>query len=173
MLVHSPAQQGVKCIMKVASASVVTSDGPSDPSLRHLLLKKCGVVARTTTVIVVAIRIPSINSSNSGDALGWCRGRLQRGIGERCLVDSTFCCGGDEESCYSISCRWLSCSSRKQWCSLSKWLDWPVTVRWSGRSARREGRKGITDLRDVCLRQAIYKRHCKHKDEIRVNRTSK
>jgi hypothetical protein len=41
------------------------------------------------------------------------------------------------------------------------------------RSVRREDRKGITDLRAVCLRQAIYKRHREYKDENRANSTSK
>jgi hypothetical protein len=95
------------------------------------------------------------------------------GTGEGRLIDSTSCWGEEEESCCSLSWRRRSCSSSKWWCSLSKWLDWPVTVRWSGRSTRREGRKGITDLRAVCLRRAIYKRHCKHKDENKTNRTSK
>jgi hypothetical protein len=168
VLVHSPAQQGVECIVKVTSASSIMSDGVSGPSLRLLLLRTRGVVAGVSTVENL-----SISSSYSRDALAWCRGCLQRGAGERCLVDSTSYCVGDEESCYSISYRWRSCSSSKRWCSLSKWLDWPVTVQWSGCSARREGRKGITDFRVVCLRRAIYKIHRKHKDEIRVNRTGK
>jgi hypothetical protein len=142
--VHNPAQQGVKCIVKVTSASYVTSDGPSDPSLQLLFLRKHGAVAGAPTVVVVAVRIPSISSSCSRDALGW-----SRGIGERRLVDSTSWCGGDKESCCSISCSRRSCASSKRCCSLSKRLDWPVTVRWSGRSVRQEDRKGITNLRVV------------------------
>lgn len=41
---------------------------------------------------------------------------------------------------------------------LSMWLDWPNTVRQSGLSTRREDRKGIINLRVVCLKQAIYKK---------------
>jgi hypothetical protein len=89
------------------------------------------------------------------------------------LVDSTSCYGGDEESCCSISYRWCSYSSSMWWCSLSKWLDWLVTMRWSERSARGVGRKGITDLHVVCLRWAIYIRHRKHKDNVRANMTNK
>jgi hypothetical protein len=50
-----------------------------------------------------------------------------------------------------------------------------LTSHWrrSGRSARREGKKGMTDFRAVCLRRAIYKRHRKHKSENRTNMTSK
>jgi hypothetical protein len=77
-----------------------------------------------------------------------------------------------KESCYSCSCSWhrRSCSSCRRRCSLSRWLDWPDTVRRSGRSARREGKKGITDLRAVHLIRAIYKRHRKHKSKSRTIR---
>jgi hypothetical protein len=40
----------------------------------------------------------------------------------------------------------------------------------SGRSARREGKKGITDLRAVHLRRAIYNRNRKHKGKSRTMR---
>jgi hypothetical protein len=46
--------------------------------------------------------------------------------------------------------------------------DWPATVQCRGRSARREGKKGITDLRAVHLIQAIYKKYRKHKSESRT-----
>jgi hypothetical protein len=39
-----------------------------------------------------------------------------------------------------------------------------------GRSARREGKKGITDLRAVHLIRTIYKRHRKHKNKSRTMR---
>jgi hypothetical protein len=43
-------------------------------------------------------------------------------------------------------------------------------VRRNGRSARREDKKGITDLRAVHLIRAIYKRHRKLKSESRTIR---
>jgi hypothetical protein len=89
-----------------------------------------------------------------GGISGW-------GAGEGCLPDSTSYWGEGEESC-------CSCSLCRQRCSLSRWLDWHVTVRSSERSARREGKKGITNLRVVHLIRAIYKRHHKHKSENRT-----
>jgi hypothetical protein len=62
--------------MKVTSVSSIMSDGLSGPSLRLLLLRKRGVVARVSTV-----RDLSISSSYSRDALAWCRGCLQWGVG--------------------------------------------------------------------------------------------
>jgi hypothetical protein len=94
----------------------------------------------------------------TGDISGW-------GAGEGCLLDSTSCWGEGEESYCSYSWHRRSCSSCRWRCNLSRWLDWPVTVWCSGRSARQEGKKGITDLRAVHLRQAIYKRHRKHKSK--------
>ena len=76
--VHSPAQQSVECVVKVTTTSGVTSDGSNDLSFWLLLLRKHGDVARAAT-IVVSIRISFSSSSNSWDALWWCRGRLQRG----------------------------------------------------------------------------------------------
>jgi hypothetical protein len=81
--------------------------------------------------------------------------------------------GKDEVPCCSSSYRRRSCSSCRWWCSLSKWLDWPVTRRRRGRSTRQEGKKGITDFRVVCLRRAIYKIHRKHKSKNRTSMTSK
>jgi hypothetical protein len=71
--VEGPTQQGVESIVEVTSASGVTSDGSSDPSLRLLLLRELRAVARTATgivVVVVSIRV----SYSSRDALWWCRG---------------------------------------------------------------------------------------------------
>jgi hypothetical protein len=45
-----------------------------------------------------------------------------------------------------------------------------TTVQHRGRSAKREGKKGITDLRAVHLIRAIYKRHRKHKSKSRTMR---
>jgi hypothetical protein len=70
--VEGPMQQGVESVVKVTPASGVMSDGSSDPSLRLLLLRALRVVARTATDIVVlsvSVRV----SSNSRDALWWCR----------------------------------------------------------------------------------------------------
>ena len=105
-------------------------------------------------------------------------GALQGGgsrgsTGEQLLTDSISWWSEKEEPCCSCSCRRRSCSSCRRWCSLSKWLDCPATGRRSGRSARREGKKGMTDLRAVCLSRAIYKRHRKQKGENRINMTSK
>jgi hypothetical protein len=99
----------------------------------------------------------------AGGISGW-------GAEEGGLSDSTSCWGEGEESCCSCSWRRRSCCSCRQQCSLSRWLDWPGTVRHSGRSARREGKKGITDLRAVHLIRAIYKRHCKNKSKGRTIR---
>jgi hypothetical protein len=106
--------------VKVASASGITNDGLSDPSLQLFLLRKRGVVAQTAIVVVITVMISSISSSYSRDALGWCRGISSGGTGDRRLVDSTSCYGGDEEFCCSISYRRRSYSSSKWWCSLSK-----------------------------------------------------
>jgi hypothetical protein len=99
----------------------------------------------------------------AGGFSGW-------GAGGGCLPDCTSSWGEGEESCCSCSCSWhrRSCSSCRWRCSLSRWLDWPGTVRRSGRSARREGKKGISDLRAVHLIRAIYKRHHKHNSESRT-----
>jgi hypothetical protein len=47
-------------------------------------------------------------------------------------------------------------------------IDYPVTVQRSGRSARREGKKGIIDLHALHIRWAIYKRCHKHQSENRT-----
>jgi hypothetical protein len=56
----------------MASVSGVTSDGSGDPSFWLLLLQKLCVVAQTATIVVISVRV----SSNSWDALWWCRGHL-------------------------------------------------------------------------------------------------
>jgi hypothetical protein len=71
--VESPTQQGVESIVEVTPVSSVACDGSSDPSLWLLLLMELCAVARTATdVVVVSVRV----SSNSRDALWWCRGHL-------------------------------------------------------------------------------------------------
>jgi hypothetical protein len=72
--IEGPTQQGVESVVEVTPASGVTSDGSRDPSLRLQLLRELRVVARTATgvVVVVSVRV----SSNSQDALWWCRGHL-------------------------------------------------------------------------------------------------
>jgi hypothetical protein len=92
------------------------------------------------------------------------------GLWEGCLSDSTSRWGEGEESCCSCSWHRRSFFLCRRWCSLSRWLNWPSTVRHSGRSARQEGKKGITDLRVVHLRWAIYKIHRKHKSRSRTRR---
>jgi hypothetical protein len=68
-------QQGIESIVEVTPASSVTSDGSRDPSLWLRLLRKLRVVARTATgIVVVSVSIRA--SSNSRDALRWCRGYL-------------------------------------------------------------------------------------------------
>jgi hypothetical protein len=56
----------------MTTVSGVTTDGSGDPSFRLLLLWKLCVVAWTTTIVVVSVRV----SSRSCDALWWCRGHL-------------------------------------------------------------------------------------------------
>jgi hypothetical protein len=104
---------------------------------------------------------------------GGAGGASNGGTGEECLIDSTSYRGEEEEPCCFSSYRRRSFSSCRLWCNLSKWLDWPVTRRQSGRSTRQEGKKGMTDFRVVCLRRAIYKRHHKHKSKNRTSMTSK
>jgi hypothetical protein len=73
--VKVPTQQGIESILEVTPASIVTSDGSSDLSLRLRLLRKLRVVARTATgVVIVSVSIRV--SSSSRDALRWCRGHL-------------------------------------------------------------------------------------------------
>jgi hypothetical protein len=75
--VEGSTQQGIESVVEVTPASGVTSDGSSDPSLRLRLLRELRVVARTATgVVVVSVSVRV--SSNSRDALGWCRGHLKR-----------------------------------------------------------------------------------------------
>jgi hypothetical protein len=72
--VEGPMQQGVESIIEVTPTSGVTSDGSSDPSLWLLLLRELRVVAQTATIVIVSISVRV--SSNSRDALWWCRGHL-------------------------------------------------------------------------------------------------
>jgi hypothetical protein len=122
---------------------------------------------------VVWLKLPPPSSSPSGSPLaagmpcGGAGGISGWGAGEGFLLDSTSCWGEGEESYCPCSWRRRSFSWRQR-CSLSRWLDWPVTVWRSGRSARREGKKGNTDLRAVHLIRAIYKIHRKHKSENRT-----
>jgi hypothetical protein len=152
--------------VEVTPASSVASDGSSNPSFRLMVSREVGVVARAvvaTSVIWVSSSSYSRSWAPSGGAGGASRGST----GEQLLTDSISCWSEKEEPC--CSCRRRSCSS----CSLSKWLDCPATGRRSGRSARREGKKGMTDFCAVCLSRAIYKRHRKQKGESRINMTNK
>jgi hypothetical protein len=156
--------------MEVTPASSVASDGSSNPSFRLLVSREVGVVARAviaTSVVWVSSSSYSRSWAPSGGAGGASRGST----GEQLLMDSISWWSEKEEPCYS--CRRRSCSSCRRWCSLSKWLDCPATGRRSGRSARREGKKGMMDFRAVCLSRAIYKRHRQQKGENRTNMTSK
>jgi hypothetical protein len=123
-------------------------------------------------VLWLELRLSSSSLSGSPPAAvvpcGGAGGTSSWGIGEGYLQDFTSCWGDREESCCSCSCRRCSCSSCRWWYSLSRWLDCPVTVRCRGRSTRREGKKWITDLHAAHLRQAIYKRYRKHKNENRT-----
>src|SRR5690242_6759965 len=113
---------------------------------------------------------PPAATPEAGAPSGGAGGGSRGSTGEQLLTDSISWWSEKEEPC--CSCRRRSCSSRRRWCSLSKWLDCPATGRRSGRSARREGKKGMTDFRAVCLSRAIYKRHRKQKGENRINMTS-
>jgi hypothetical protein len=72
--VEGPTQQGVESIMKMTTASGVTSDGLGDPSFRLLLLQELRAMTQTATVVVVSVSVRV--SSSSRDALWWCRGHL-------------------------------------------------------------------------------------------------
>jgi hypothetical protein len=153
--VEGPTQHGIESVVEVTPASGVTSDG--------LAIHPSG--SCSSERFVPWLELPPVSSSSpspsgSPPAVGMpCGGA--RGISAW---------GAGEESCCSWSWRRRSCSSCRWWCSLSRWLDWPNTVRRSGRSARREGKKGITDLCAVHLIRAIYKRHRKHKSKSRTMR---
>jgi hypothetical protein len=73
--VECPTQQGVESVVEVTPASDVASDGSSDPSLQLWLLQGFCAVAQTATDVVV-ISISVRVSSNSWDALWWCREHL-------------------------------------------------------------------------------------------------
>jgi hypothetical protein len=158
--------------MEVTPTSSVASDGSSNPSFRLLVSRKVGVVARA--VVAASVVWVSSSSYSGGWAPSGGAGGASRGsTGEQLLTDSISCWSEKEEPCCSCSYRRRSCSSCMRWCILSKWLDCPATGRRSGRSARREGKKGMIDFRAVCLSRAIYKRHRKQKSENRINMTSK
>jgi hypothetical protein len=114
---------------------------------------------------------PPAATPEAGAPSGGAGGASRGSTGEQLLTDSISFWSEKEEPCCSYRRR--SCSSCRRWCSLSKWLDCPAMGRRSGRSARREGKKGMTDFRAVCLRRAIYKRHRKQKSENIINMTSK
>jgi hypothetical protein len=157
--------------MEVTPASGVTSDGSSYPSLRLRLLRKLRVVAQTATgVVVVSVSVKV--SSSSQDALRWCRGHLWlRCRGRRPLRLHLLLRRGGRVLLLLLlllaSALLLLVQATMQ--SLQV-IGLTCTVRRSGRSARREGKKGITDLRAVHLRRAIYKRHHKHKSKSRTMR---
>jgi hypothetical protein len=123
---------------------------------------------------VLWLELPQSSSSLLGSPpadgmpYGGAGGISSWGAGEGYHLDSTSCWDEGEESCCSYSWLRRSCSSCRWRCSLSRWLDWPITVRRSGCFARREGKKGITDLREMHLIRAIYKRHRNHKSENRT-----
>jgi hypothetical protein len=71
--VEGPTQQGIESVVEVTPTSSVTSDGSSDPSLRLWLLQALRAVARTAIGVVVVSTSVGV-SSNSRDALWWCRG---------------------------------------------------------------------------------------------------
>jgi hypothetical protein len=131
--VEGPMQQGVESIVEVTPASGVASDGSSDPSLRLLHLSR--------------------------DALWWCRGHLWlrcRGRlpprlhlllrrGGRVLLLLLLLLASEllllvQATMQSLQVARLTRHRARRECS-----------------ARREGKKGITDLRAVHLRRAIYK----------------
>jgi hypothetical protein len=65
VLDEGPTQQGVESVVKMTTASGVTSDGSGNPSFWLLLLQKLHVVAQTAIGVVVSVRV----SSSSRDAL--------------------------------------------------------------------------------------------------------
>jgi hypothetical protein len=166
--VEGPTQQGVESVVEVTPASGVTSDGSSDPSLRLRLLQELRVMARTTTgVVVVSVSVRV--SSSSRDALGWCRGHLWlRCRGRRPLRLHLVQRRGGRVLLLLVlllllaSALLLLVQATMQSLQVT---DCPGTVRRSGRSARRKGKKGITDLRAVHLIRAIYRRQRKHKSK--------
>jgi hypothetical protein len=62
------AQQGVEHIVEVTPASGVTSDESSNPSLRLLLLRKVGAVARGAVVVASIVGVSSNSYSSERDA---------------------------------------------------------------------------------------------------------
>jgi hypothetical protein len=162
--VEGPTQQGVESVVKVTPASDVASDGSIHPS---------GSCSSESSVLWLELppssSYPSLSGSHPavGMPYGGAGGISGWGVGEGCLPNSTSCWGEGEESCCSCSWRRCSRSSCRRRCSLSRWLDWHVTMaQWALRKTR--GKKGITDLRAMHLIRAIYKTHRKHKTESRT-----
>jgi hypothetical protein len=167
--VEGPMQQGIKSVMEVTPASGVTSDGSSDPSLQLWLLRELRAVARTTTSIVV-VSVSVRVSSSSRDALWWCRGHLWlRCRGRRPLRLHLLLRRGGRVLLLLLLASALLLLVQATMQSLQL-TGLTCTVRRSGRSTRREGKKRITDLRAVHLIWAIYKRHRKHKSNSRTMR---
>jgi hypothetical protein len=139
--VKRPTQQGVESIVEVTLMSCVVSDGSSDPSLWLLLLRELHAVARTATgvVVVISIRV----SSSSRDALWWCRGHLWLRCRGRLppRLHLVLRRGGRV-----LLLLLLLLASALLLLVQATMQSLPVR-----RSARREGKKGITDLRAVHL----------------------
>jgi hypothetical protein len=64
--IEGPTQQGVESVVEVTPASGIASDGPSDPSLRLLLLRELRAVARTATSVIVVSDSVSVTPGFKG-----------------------------------------------------------------------------------------------------------
>jgi hypothetical protein len=144
--------------MEVTPASSVASDGSSNPSFRLLVSREVGVVARAVVASSV-VWVSSSSYSRDWGAQWWCRGRLQ----------------GEHRGAAPYRLYLLLERERRALLLLSSTLlllmqavVQPLQVAGlSGHGTakrtliKREGKKGMTDFRAVCLRRAIYKRHRK------------
>jgi hypothetical protein len=165
--VEGPTQQGVESIVEVTTASGVTSDGSSDPSLRLLLLRELRAVAQTVTIIVV-VSVSARVSSSSRDALWWCRGHLWLRCRGRLppRLHLLLRQGGRVLLLLLLaSALLLLVLAAMQSLQVAR-LTCHCAEQWTLRNAR--GQKGITDLRAVHLIRAIYKRHRKHRSKNRT-----
>jgi hypothetical protein len=154
--VEGPTQQGVESVMEVTPASGVTSDGSSDPPHRFRFLRELRVVAQTATGVVVA-SISVTVSSSSRDALWWCRGHLWlRCRGRRPLrLHLLLRRGGRVLLLLLLASTFLLLVQATMQSLQVTGLTWHHATQWTLR--RREGKKGIIDLRVVHLLRAIYK----------------
>jgi hypothetical protein len=137
--------------VEVTPASSVASDGSGNPSFRLLVGRKVGAEARATVAASV-VRVSSSSYPSGWGAQWWCRGRLlweHRGAAPHRLYLLL------KQERRALLLQLLSLMLLLLVQAVVQPLQvarLPVTGRRSERSARREGKKGTTNFRAVCLR---------------------